>query len=446
MTVLSRQSLVLLLAAACLPLAAQAPGSIDAEGNKYFPNGLGRYPLRRQGIWKVTPLNNPTGNPSRAPAIVPAELQGIQSAMNALSAIFKATPESKVLEGYWMRESRTFDYPDKAGQPPEFALARFPFPFCAGFYPFYLEDVLTNGKYIPQWAGETAAIYFWFNRLPGSMGRRTVLTEMLANEHQVDIYPRPRITGTYQGHPVIEEQDLLIARPGRDPWIAVPYARALKLAIPRLEKDRDAAEKRLADLKKKNAETQAPAYEAQMRAHLEKYSGEFRTSNPEKWKGRVAGMERELQYNREKAAKDANPTRDKDGRWYWNPIDALADANKRVATLTPADATAPSCFLAASKEAADGRYALDGSIERLGANPACEALMTDNHAYFDPKLPRSEAQILFVRSLSRCGKVVDGKFIAAEKVDPNKPSQGCKRHPLYWEQMDWTKVAALVTR
>lgn len=427
-------------------LPAQAPGTIDAEGNKYFPNGLGRYPLRRKGIWQVQRLHNPTGNLSRLPVITPSELQSLNNTLDALSAIFKATPESNVLEGYWMSESRSFDYPNKAAQPPEFAPPRLPFSFVAGFFPFYLEDVLTNGKYVPQWGGETAAIYFWFNRLPGSMGRRIVLTERLANEHDVEIYFRPRITGTYQGLPLIEGQDLLVARPGRDPWVAVSYARALKLAIPQFEKDRDTAEKRLADLKKKHAETQSPAYEAQMRAHLEKYSGEFRTSNPEKWKGRVAGMERELLYNREKTARDANPARDRDGLWYWNPIDALADASKRLAELTPADSTTPSCFLAAPQPAAAGRYAITGSIDRLGVNPACEALVTDNHAYFDPKLPRSEVQILFVRSIGRCGKVVDGKLIPAERPIPDKPSQGCARHPFYWEQMDWTKVSALVLR
>jgi hypothetical protein len=62
-------SLLLLLAA---DMPAQAPGSIDAEGNKYFPNGAGRYPLRRKGIWQVQRLSNPTGNLSRVPAITPS--------------------------------------------------------------------------------------------------------------------------------------------------------------------------------------------------------------------------------------------------------------------------------------------------------------------------------------------------------------------------------------
>lgn len=437
-------AVLLLLMATALP--AQAPGSIDAEGNRYFPNGTGRHPLRRKGIWQVQRLSNPTGNLSRVPVITPAELQGVSNTLEKLSAIFKATPEASILEGYWMRESRTFDYPNKAAQGPQFLAARLPFPFMTGFFPFYLEDVLVNGKYVPQWGGETAAIYFWFNRLPGSMGRRIVLTEKLPNEHDVEVYLRPRVTGTYQGHPLIEGQDLLFARPGRDPWVAIPYARALKLAIPQFEKDADGAEKRLANLKQKLEEVQAPAYEAQMRAHLEKYSGEFRTSNPEKWKGRLAGMERELQYNREKAARDANPGKDKVGRWYWNPIESLAEARKQVAELTPADAAVPSCFLAAPAGQADGRYAITGTIERLGANPSCEALVTDNHAYFDPKLPRSEAQILFVRSIGRCGKVVDGQLIAAEKPRSDRASQGCARHPLYWEQMDWGQVASLVLR
>lgn len=89
-------SLLLLLAA---DMPAQAPGSIDAEGNKYFPNGAGRYPLRRKGIWQVQRLSNPTGNLSRVPVITPSELQSLNRTLDALSAIFKSTPESQVLRG-----------------------------------------------------------------------------------------------------------------------------------------------------------------------------------------------------------------------------------------------------------------------------------------------------------------------------------------------------------
>jgi hypothetical protein len=422
-----------LVFAAALP--AQAPGTYDAEGNYYWPNGTGRYPLKRKGIWKIQPIQAPGGNYEKQAAASAAEVQSMTATLDRLTAVFKATPESERLEGYWMRESRIFVYVPKQ-----------PFEFGTRFFPFALEDVLKNGKYEPLWGGETSSIYFGFNRLPGDLGRPVIAEEKTANGLPVPFYLRPRATGTYQGYPVYEGQDMVIARPGRDPWAPVSYARVMQAAMKHFESDRDAAERRLADLKKKNEEAQSPAYEQQMRAHLEKYSGEFRTSNPAKWQGRVAGMERELKYNREKAAKDANPQRDKEGAWYWNPLDAHAEAAKRLAAMTPTDASANSCYLEAAKDKADGRYAIKGSIEKAGNDPACIALVTDNPGYFDMKAPRTEPQLLIVRSISRCGTLKDGQLVRNWVIQPGKVAHGCAFHPFYWEQMDWAKVGALVAK
>jgi hypothetical protein len=414
---------------------AQAPGTYDAEGNYYWPNGMGRSPLKRKGIWKIQPIHAPGGNYEKQAAASAAEVQAMTATLDRLTAVFKATPEFERLEGYWMRESRIFVYVPKQ-----------PFEFGTRFFPFALEDILKNGRYEPLWGGETSSIYFAFNRLPGSLQRQVIAEERTAGGLPVPFYLRPRATDTYRGYPVYEGQDLVIARSGRDPWAPVSYARAMQAVMKHFESDRDAAERRLADLRKKNEEAQSPAYEQQMRAHLEKYSGEFRTSNPAKWQGRVAGMERELKYNREKAAKEANPQRDKDGAWYWNPLDAHAEAVKRLAAIAPPDANTPACYLEAPKEKTDGRYAIKGSIEKAGSGAACTEMVTDNPAYFDAKAPRTEPQILVVSSLNRCGTVKDGQLIRNWIIQPGKVAHGCAFHPFYWEQMDWAKVAAMVTR
>lgn len=425
---------------------AQQPGTTDAEGNYYWPNGMGRYPLQRKGKWQVNPLAQHA--PPRAP-VAPAsaaERQAMAATLETVSQILQSTPEADRLLGYWMNVPRRFHYPAASDMPPTVPAARMPLAFEAGFFPFAMEEVLKNGQYVPQWGGETTPSYYWFNRLPGSLGRPVIFTEAQPNEFKLETYLRPRVTAEFHGFPLLEGQDLLIARPGRDPWAPVSYARAMKLAVPLIEKDAATAEQRLAGLKKKNDETQSPEYETQMRAHLEKYSGQFKTADPKKWEGRVAGMERELKYNREKAARDANPQRDKDGMWYWAPVDALAEAKKRVAALTPADESAPACYLELKGDQAQGRYALRGDIQRAGADPACEPLVTDNYAYFDLKAPRAEPQILVIQRVGDCLKHVNGQFVRTWNIVPGKVAHGCAFHPFYWEQMDWAKLAALVRR
>ncbi len=393
------RAIFLLLLASAAAQGQKAP-AYDADGNLLWPNGQGRYPLQRKGWWKVT-----------------GQAGAGTGTLDKLSALFRATPEAAAMTGYWMMESRTVE----AGGEYE-----------ARFFPFVIEEILRNGKYETAGPGETQSIGFTFNRLPGSMGRRVFVD---------GVYVKPRVTGTFRGFPVLEGQDLMVARAGRDPWAPVPYAKALRMAMPLLEKDKATAEQRLADLKRKDAEAQAPAYEAQMRAQLEKYYGQLKATAPEKWRTREASMLQELQYNRDRAAKAANPQRDADGAWYWDPVDAHADAARRAASLTPSDAAAPACF---AEVKAQGRYALPGRIDRAGADPACEPLVTDNPAYFDARLPRGAAQLLLVRSLGRCGVVRDGQFVARQLPEPGNIAHGCARHPFFWEQLNWAAVGALL--
>lgn len=416
----------------------------DPEGIVVYPNKTGRYAWKRKGTWTLFgPLNNPTGRTQGVPPVTAADTQRMNSTLDALSALLRATPEGANPVGWFMRENRTYGYVTQHETPAGFEAARLPVIFSAGFFPFYIADTLKNGVFVPDKAGETESVNFYFNRLPGKHKQRTVAQEPSANAAPVEFYTRPDTKTTYAGFPVVDGEDLMIVRGGREPWAPVPYGRALKAAMREYEKDRVTAEQRLAGLKKKEAETLMPEYEQAMRDHLEKYSGQFKTSDPKKWKGRVEGMERELAYNRERAKKEANPQKDKDGNWYWNPIDAHSDAAARLAAMTPEEAAKPACFLEATGE--QGRYAIPGKILPLGADPKCREIVTDNFAYFDPKLPRTAPQILLVRSLGRCAKVVDGKLVGPRPdLRSLAPPQGCYRHVPMWEALDWQKVAALL--
>lgn len=433
----------LLLGLTAISLAAQMPtfGPDNPEGLVMYPNKTGRYAWLRKGTWTTQPIQSRMAKGAAA-AVTPAELASIRASFEKLTALFQATPTGNQRIGFFVKESRGFSYPDPYALPPGFPLARAPLQYDIGYFPFYNSDTLKNGVFVADTGGETESIYYYFNRLPGPQKQQAVAKEPNGDRTPVEFYPRPKEIARYQGWPVYDGGDLVVARPNRDPWIAAPYGRVLKAAMTLFEQDRATAENRLAGLKKENERVQSPAYEQEMRAHLEKYSGEFRTSNPQKWQGRVAGMERELAYNRDLAAKKANPQRDKDGLWYWNPLEAHAEAAKRLAALTPADAARPACF--APPPSQDGRYQIRGMIQPSGSAPNCTGLVTDNWDYFDPKLPRVAPQLLLVRSIGRCASVANGKLAVHGRPRNDVPPQGCFKHVPMWEELDWKQLAALV--
>lgn len=415
----------------------------DPEGLVYHPNGRTRMAWKRQGQWIGKTLAAPWPA-AGIPAVAPGDLAKMAATMDAVTAILRATKEGGDPRGYYMEEGRNAYYQPPHEVPPGVTLATLPIQFTVGYFPHYIYDSLRDGKWVWDKSGETTSVYLWFNRLPGRVSQNVLLKEPgRAADAPIEIFTRPDDSRLYRGFPFLDGQDLLIARAGRDPYAPVSYARALKLAITEFEKDRKTAENRLADLKKKAAETLSPEYEKAMRDHLEKYSGQFRTTDPKKWEGRVAGMERELKYNREKAAKDADPQRDKDGAWYWNPVDAHEDAKRRLASLTAAEGAKPACYLEAKGE--QGRYAMRGAILTVGADPACRPLVTNNYDYFDPKLPRTAPQILVIQTFGRCVKWDGAKWAGPPKAPPSYfPPQGCYRlFPIY-EEMDWKKLAGLL--
>jgi hypothetical protein len=411
----------------------------DPEGLVPYPNKSGRYVWKRQGPWTVSPLRPRPG----FPAVPPAALQAMNQTLNQLSALLRATPEGSSLRGGFMKEPRAYFLANPYDLPSPLTPAALPVHFEAGFYPFYLADTLRNGNYVQVTGGETEGIYFVFNRLPGPQKQAIIAQENQGDRAPIPFFTRPSARTAFAGYPVLDAQELVITRPGRDPYAPVPYGRALRAALPELLKDKTTAEQRLASLKATEAETLAPAYEQAMRDHFEKQSGALCSTNPQRYSNRLQNMERELAYNRDKARQDANPQRDPAGNWYWHPLDAHADAQQRLAALTPAEAAAPACFLPAPQE--QGRYALRGRILPLGSAPDCQPLVMQNFAYFDPKLPRHLPQILVVSQFGRCFDVQDDQLLPRRlPAQSLAPPQGCYRHVPIWQALDWKQIAALL--
>jgi hypothetical protein len=404
----------------------------DPEGFVPYPNRTGRYPWKRKGAWTVSPLR-------------PAPSPAISATLDSLSALLQATPEGARRLGWFLKEHRRYFPANPYDLPPGRTPASLPLLFESSFYPFYLADDLRNGAYVQVTGGETQGITFLFNRLPGPLQQPVIASEPVPDRAPVAFFLRPDARTLYRGLPVLDRQVLLLTRPGRDPYAPVPYARALRAALVEFEKDRLTAVNRLASLRAAEAETLSPAYEQAQRDHLEKNSGAFKTADPAKYALRLQGMERSLAYARDQARRAANPQRDPDGAWYWNPLDAHADAERRLAALTPADSAAPACYLPAPQE--KGRYAIRGRILPAGADPLCQPLVMQNFDYFDPKLPRHVPQILTVLDFGRCFQPGPGELRPYPLPAPGHsaaPPQGCFRHVPMWEALDWSRVAALL--
>lgn len=446
-----RVVLVLLLVGFAVVVFAQnpkpapqfAPG--DDEGLVVSPNPRVRYAWKRKVFWRIS-----SPEPSRPSRLIPAQTAAervqITAALDALTAVLKATPTGSAGEGFWVQDSRTVDYADPFDVPATTPLAKFPLAFSTGLFPFYHSDLESNGTWRLSVAGETESVYFHFNRLPLSLDATPILTEAPVGDHAPEpLYLRPRVTATWRGLPIYEGQLLVAARQGRDPWVAVPLGRALTAAMGALEKDRKTAESRLAGYKTALETVMSPAWEAQKRETFEKQNGELRTSRPSNYGARLRSLENEIVVLRQEAQANAQPQKDAVGAWYWNPVEAHDEAARRLAAHSPDEAAGPACFVELpTGPRAEGRYSLGGAIVPESSAPGCRQIVRTNWDYFDLSLPRTAPQILIVRSFGRCAKVA-GDTLTSEPVRRwDAPPQGCVQHAQMWREADWAKIAALV--
>lgn len=419
----------------------------DTEGLVVSPNPRIRYAWKRKVFWKIA--NEPGRGTFRLiPPQTAAERTQMTATLDALASLLKSTPNGSNGEGFWVNDVRTLDYFDPFVLPEKTPLGKYPLTFTAGYYPFRHEDIETNGKWRLSVLGETESAYFEFNRLPQDLGTRQVTTEVRPGDRPAEpFYLRPRVTATWQGIPVYEQKAAVVARAGRDPWVAVPLGRVLKASMAAFEKDRKTAEDRLAGYKKKLDEVMAPAWEQQKRDTFEKQNGELRTSRPSNYAARQRSLENEITVTRQDAQAAADPKRDAKGNWYWSPVDAHEEAVRTLAALSPEQANAPACFIELSAaERSNGRYTMPGSIVPEASQPGCRQIVRTNWDYFDLTLPRTAAQILLVGEFGRC-VTVNGDTLVSRPIDRwDSPPQGCVQHAQMWREADWAKIAALVAR
>lgn len=420
----------------------------DPEGLVNTPNGSVRYAFKRKVHWR-SGVSGVGGYVKRPPPTA-AEGQSMLNTLSSVSALFKATPTGSSGVGFWVNESLQPFGSNERLTPPGVPLAKMPHAYSVGHFPFYHSDLRdAKGTWRLSVKGETESISYHFNRLPTRVASYVIASEDRGSDFEpVEYFPQPRQIASWQGIPVYEPGILVVARAGRPLWVPVTIERVLKAALPKLNADVKTAEDRLADLRRRNDEIQSPEYEKQAWDYFEKNNGSLRQSRPSNYEARRNSTLREISYNRQKAAADANPGRDPNGLWYWNPKDALDRAHKLLASLTPETAKHPACWLALpdTGQTRDGRYQLRGDIVPHGT-PGCTTVVMTNLNYFDFSLPRTSPQLLTIPEFYRCGQAVDGVYkpSSTHGYRPgDSPQHGCHRHVPMWLELDWRKFASLV--
>lgn len=178
--------------------------------------------------------------------------------------------------------------------------------------------------------------------------------------------------------------------------------------------NRDAAERELVERKKRNLEFksgEADDYEQKELAKFEKQWGYLRSSDVKDYEEhKRQWMAPVLRQRQEHEAAAAPPVRgNRDSEWYFNAIDGYANAQKRLASLSAEEASAPACY-----QPLDLRlpYAMRGEVHRSTGDPACLPLVVTNPNYYDRTLPRTAPQLMTVTSITRCVKPSGDTFVA----------------------------------
>jgi hypothetical protein len=365
-----------------------APGA--ADGAVYIRADR-RYLPSRNGQWQLKPNDILAATGGVAP-ITAAERKQIGDTLDALRDIQRATTFGAPLTGVNMVEVRVVEYPSPYLLPAGVAATKQPLLFSAVNYPHaYIEERVGGTWQVVT--GETEAMEYQFNELPGSLQGQD---EWIAEEPSADgaprrYYLRPRVTGTFAGQPVYEDGTLVFTRRGREPWQPATYGAILRALL-------------------KGAE------------------------------GRLREMDTAWREVRESDPSRSGATPPKSEEWYWSVENEVRDLRAMVAAKTPQQLAGPVCRRVREPEQVMALQ-VPGELLPDSPGPACREVVSDNYGYFDAQLPRSAAQV-FVLRFDRCLRAESGTWIAQR--EPLDTPQGCDAHVPILTGLDWVRVKALL--
>lgn len=376
-----------------------------------------RYRPTENGPWRPWSFTA-IASARQARGATPAEVQAYQAKLQELAAIVKRAPAVATpvgfaaelwgnLDGYGPPERRE---PQGKGIPLAGSLS---------FGAFPLVEFTRNGRLMNEdmKGGETQLLQFTVNRIDRSVFSASFPIEWSGEE-------APGFFEPQAGDPVLglpRIGDVLVLRKNNVPmWMPLTLEEALQPVIGMrkkiFENRRDVFAKEAADF----AEWQTPAKRAARRADWQVAAKSL--PNGAEFLASMEQTDGEI----EKANRERLAPGGPEERGVKEAERDLREAEAVVSGLSPGERSGPSCYVGEADGIARRFRPLAGA-----GSAACRPLVRTNWSYFDPKLPRSAAQVLMIDNYGRC--------LTPESAKSDVRG-GCAINRLLLASLDWDAV------
>ena len=359
----------------------------------------------------------------RAQAATPALVKAFETELLALNAIVHRAPGVVSPVGFSVETWGSFGgYHMAEHAPGQPAAGGVPIIGGFTFAAFPIFEYERNGKMVRSDTGETAQQLFEVNDISGDVMGRGGVAEWTTVSHDAFFQPMPQ--GEIAGLPRYADM-LIIARDPAALWTPLSQRGALDLVVAARQQAVEDAEMGVADLTARLAVVRDPAWRATRVA-------DAREPNPSipNAAAFVKQVEELIVTEESEIVKDLAPSGNGAGKWLVDARRALAEVTGWIAELSATDQAAASCY-------AEIGATLRAKF-RTVRSADCRPLVRPNYGYFNKALPRSAAQVLVIRPITRC-------FDTANKNngEANDPSPaGCRANRALIETLDKNAVRA----
>ena len=279
-----------------------------------------------------------------------------------------------------------------------------------GAFPIF--EYERGGKTIREDTGETLLMGFHVNQIQPWLIRGEVIHDW--NDLDTDVFVQPQATGEAAGYP--RYGDIIVIKKNPAPlWTPVTLEAALRITAAAQQRELERQQEAVASFRTRLENLRDPVKRAAKWEGYRKFAPQM--PNPAAY---LADMEKAEKIEDASIVSELSP----EGgtmKGFLGAERALNDTNAWIASLSPADRTAPACYAKAGTSLR--------SRFRSGAAPGCGPIVRPNWQYFNKALPRSAPQLIIVDKIVEC---FDKTPASASKDHP----AGCPANRKLLETMD----------
>lgn len=411
-----------------------SPSRIKGQGGTTENAGLS--PTKTPGKWR--PFSFDPGSPYAAKCATKQEFAVMESHLKKIRAIWEQIPAIANPIGYEVRANRSgfTDYcvyvapTGKGRETKHFYNSAKPIVGDLHFFPFPYSEY--KGKIIP--AHETSAIYFRINSIPKPESLPHLDGVYLEPVRLADRFGVPAY-GMGASSPSIYSESVLIIR-NNDRMLWKPasllgiYEQYLDKAVLDIEGFENDAKK-----KKKEYEEYITPKARALRKEKHKQFAPAMSRSMKKTEAEIIAWQEDLARKSEehyrKNAEEAIPRPGTDWARRREDIRKIGEMRDQLKANNPK----ANAYLCKDINQSVRELAKHAELYRPEPGPGCRAVVTTNHKYFDPKLPKTAMQLITVSDYYRC---VDTR--------PDEPPGGCTEDMKLLKGIDWNKVRALMDK